>query len=214
MKKKTKVSILLSLCMILSLSCNVFAAETGKELAGESCEATYETASNPIGVLTQDEIAELQKNSDVCDSCPVPYHFSLTPHSHEITKITSRYRGEIDRGVVAEVTKRVNTSSVLTYEKSRSVSNSYDVSIGFDKGVVDAQMGYNVSYSTTATASYSVDVPANKLASINLYDMYDVTKFDAKTTYVYDTIPITYSYEYGTGWAQQWTNFGFSAKIW
>ena len=44
--------------------------------------------------------------------------------------------------------------------------------------------------------------------------MYDVSKFDVKTTFVYNTIPITYSYEYGDGWAQQWTDFGFSAKVW
>jgi hypothetical protein len=44
--------------------------------------------------------------------------------------------------------------------------------------------------------------------------MYDVTRFDVKTTFVYNTIPITYSYEYGDGWAQQWTNFGFSAEVW
>ena len=52
------------------------------------------------------------------------------------------------------------------------------------------------------------------MASITLYDMYDVTRFDVKTTFVYNTIPITYSYEYGDGWAQQWTNFGFSAEVW
>ncbi len=214
MMNKTKVGILLSVCMALVVPNMALAAETEKELARESCEADYETEVNPIGTLTQNEILELQKNNGVCDSCPTPYHFSIVPHSHEITRITSRYKGEIDRGVVAEVRRRVDTSTVLTYEKGRSVENSYSVSIGFDKDVVSGEMGYDVSFSTEETASYSVDVPANKLASINLYDIYDVTKFDVKTTYVYDTVPITYTYENGTGWAQQWTNFGFSAKIW
>lgn len=60
----------------------------------------------------------------------------------------------------------------------------------------------------------SINVAANMMESITLYDMYDVTEFDVKTTFVYNTIPITYSYEYGTGWAQQWTNFGYSSSLW
>lgn len=34
------------------------------------------------------------------------------------------------------------------------------------------------------------------------------------TPYHFSVIPLTYSYEYGDGWAQQWTDFGFSAKVW
>lgn len=73
-----------------------------------------------------------------------PNHVSSTVHTHAITAITETYRGQRDRGVVASA-KASNSSSVLTYSKSRTVSNNYSVSIGFEKGVVDAKLGYNVT---------------------------------------------------------------------
>lgn len=197
--------------MLLSMHSTALAAEN-PQIALPTSGATYQTEYNPLGVLSASERESLL--SSKCTQCPQPYHFSVIPHSHEITSITDSYHGEISRGVVAETTRRVNTTTALTYSKERSYSNSYSVSIGFDKNVVNGELGFDVSYSDSSVAEYSVDVPANKMGSITLYDMYDVTKFNVKTTYVYDTIPISYSYEYGTGWAQQWTNFGFSARIW
>ena len=187
-------------------------ASPSNEKATPITSNLIETAKTPIGNLTTAEKESLAKKP--CDSCPTPYHFSIVPHSHEITKITKQYRAEVNRGVVAETTRRVDTTATLSYEKGRSVSNSYNISIGFEEDVVSSTLGYDVSFETNETASYSVDVPANKMASITLYDIYDASEFDVKTTYVYNTTPITYSYEYGDGWAQQWTNFGFSSKIW
>ena len=206
---------LLAIPLAMALICSstiVASAATTNEIAVPAHSNVVETERNPIGNLTMAEREQLANQK--CDSCPTPYHFSLIPHSHEITKITDQYHGEISRGVVAETTRRVDTTAVLSYEKGRSVSNSFSVSIGFEEDVISSTLGYDVSYSTNETASYSVDVPVGKLASITLYDMYDVSKFDVKTTFVYNTIPITYSYEYGDGWAQQWTDFGFSAKVW
>lgn len=198
--------------VLICLSAITVSAATTNEIAVTDYSNVVETERNPIGNLTMAEREQLA--SQKCDSCPTPYHFSVIPHAHEITEITSQYHGEISRGVVAETTRRVNTTAVLSYEKGRSVSNGFNVSISFDEDVISSTLGYDVSYSTNETARYSVDVPAGKLASITLYDMYDVSMFDVKTTFVYNTIPITYSYEYGDGWAQQWTNFGFSAKVW
>lgn len=199
--------------MVFGMSTSAFAQTTEQlEKAIPVLGAIVENEYNPLGTLSIDEREALL--SSECTECIVPYHFSLIPHAHEITKITNFYHGEINRGVVAETTRRVNTTATLTYSKERSYSNSFNVSIGFEKGIVNGELGYDVSASDSSVAEYSVDVPVNKMASINLYDMYDVTEFDVKTTYVYDTIPITYTYEYGTGWAQQWTNFGFSSRIW
>lgn len=211
MKGKKLLAIVLSMVLVCLFSVVSFAA-TPNEKAVPVDGSISETENTPIGNLTEAEREQLV--SKECDSCPTPYHFSLIGHVHEITQITNQYRGQASRGVVAETVGRVNTTTVLSYEKGRSVSNSYGVSISFGIEEINSTLGYDVTYETSETASYSVDVPANKMAAITLYDMYNVTCFNVKTTYVHNTIPIAYTYEYGDGWAQQWTNFGFSARVW
>ena len=210
MKKK-----LLALALTVAIACSssmVASATKKKKKASPASGDIIETVKTPIGNLTAVERAILSAKE--CDSCPVPYHFSALPHSHEITAITNRYRGQIDRGVVVETTARVNATTTLSYSRGRTISNSYNVSIAFDDDVISSTLGYNVTFESSALASYAIEVPPNKMASISLQDMYDVTEFNVKTTYVYNTIPIRYSYEYGDGWAQQWTNFGFSSRVW
>ena len=202
---------ILTLFIVLFVPVTTFAVET-IEKAQPANNVMVEIPGNPLGNLTESESNRLRMHDDEPDASL--NHFLLTPHVHEITQITKQYHGEISRGVVAETTRRVNTKATLSYSKQRSVSNNFSVSIGFDKDVISSTLGYNVSKSSSETASYAVDVPANKLASITLYDMYDVSEFNVKTTYIYDSIPVTYTYEYGDGWAQQWTNFGFSSRIW
>lgn len=138
----------------------------------------------------------------------MPYHFSPIMHIHQIYGITSTYAGQRNRGVVAETLSRIPTIGHLSYSMTRSVSNDYSVSIGFDKGLVDVTLGYDVSYSTTSVAEYMIDIPEYKLGSITLFDMYTVKLFDVGTIY-YDP----FSIEYGTGWAEQWTNFGWAGDI-
>lgn len=179
----------------------------------------FEGERNPIGNLTEAEVEALLEaphihKADQENGIITPFHFSLTPHTHSITAITETYKGERNRGVVAQTTRRVNAVSTLTYEKSRNISNSFNVSIGFAKNVVDAAMGYNVEYSTSEMASYALQLEPNQMGSITLYDMYDVTKFDVKTTWVLSSNPPVLDYEYGTGWAEQWTHFGFSGSVW
>ena len=212
----------LVICMSLNLGTSALAA--GKNGSVKQYENPASPANGiisafsniePIGSITDEEReALLKETSDGCDECDGSRHFSLVAHVHEVTSITSTYVGQRDRGVVAQTVAPVNTTTKLSYEMQRSVSNGWNASIAFEKDSVTAAVGFNVEYSTTGTASYSVDVPANKMASITLYDMYNVKLYDCKTTWVYDTIPIQYGYEYGTGWAEQWSHFGFSAKIW
>lgn len=211
MKNRRFLALMMAVGLSFAISVNTTAASPAEKATKASTSVT-QTAKTPIGNLTRAERLKLLTKTRQTDV--EPYHFSVIPHAHEITQITNQYRGEIDRGVVVETTRRVNTTAELSYEKSRSVSNAYGVSIDFDGDVISSELGYNVTYGTNETASYKIDVPANMMASITLYDMYDVTEFDVMTTFVYNTIPITYSYEYGTGWAQQWTNFGYSSSLW
>ncbi len=170
---------------------------------------------NPIGNISPEEQKKIMEDTlGLCEECQPTRHFSVIPHSHEITAITSTYEGQRDRGIVAQTYSRVNTTTHLTYERSRTVSNSWSASIEFAKGPVTAGVGYDCEYSTSATASYTLDIPANKLGSIRLYDIYDVTTFNCKTTYYSMTTPVITTYDYGTGWSEQWTHFGFGSSIW
>ena len=221
MKKSLSLFVAVLLCVSFSTNASALEAANNYDIAVTlpAVPATSETISesnyNPIGDLAEDELKALQESlSYGCNSCITNRHFSLVPHAHEITSITSTYVGQRNRGVVAQSINRVPTTSQLIYERSRSVSNAWNATISFEKSAVTAELGYNCEYSTTATASYVLDIPPYKLGSITLYDMYDVTLFNCKTTWIYDTIPITYQYEFGTGWSEQWTHFGFGASIW
>ncbi|MDR0418629.1 MAG: hypothetical protein LBH34_00240 [Prevotellaceae bacterium] len=220
---KKVIPLMLALVLCLGMGTDAMAASPGDtartNISGPAAPVTTMLAGegeySPIGDISEAERkAILADTLDGCDECVSKRHFSFTPHVHEITSITSRYVGQRSRGVVTQTVLPVKTTSQLVYENSRSVSNSWNVSIGFEKSAVTGALGYNVDYSTTATASYALDVPVNKMGAISLWDMYNVTTFNAKTTWIYDTVPTTYSYDYGTGWAEQWTRFGFSGKIW
>jgi hypothetical protein len=206
---KKAVFLLLALSMFFSLPTVAFAADSSPATPVTQFPGD-ESEYNPIGELTDEECQELLAT----DTGVMPMHFNLLPHLHDITSILSRYKGQRNRGVVAQTVQRVNTTSQLSYSKERSVSNSFSVSIGFEKSIVSGSLGYDVTFSTSDTASYTLDIPANKMGSITLYDMYDVTTFNARTTYILSSMPPSYGYEYGTGWAEQWTHFGFAGSIW
>lgn len=212
MKCKKLTALILASALALSSSLFVF-ADAPQEKATPATSTVTESTKTPIGELTS--LERLALSNHECSSCPVPYHYSLTYHTHEITSITNQYRGEICRGVVAETVRVSNTDATLTYSQSLSVGNSCGVDISFDDSVISSTLGYNVSYSTSATASYEIAIPAGKMGSITLYDMYDVSEFDVKTTYMVNGAnEILYDYEYGSGWAQQWTNFAYSGITW
>lgn len=205
---KKILPVLIAICILFSFSSVAFAADPSpatpvSQFSGD--ESEYD----PIGKLSEEQRQELLH--------PImPMHVSGVIHFHEITAITSQYRGERNRGIVAETHDRVNRPTHLTYSGARTVSNSYGVSISFEKGVVSLKVGYDVTYSTTETAGYILDLAENQMGSITLYDRYDVTKFNARTAYQTSSYPnpLTYRYEYGTGWSEEWTNFAFGATVW
>ncbi len=212
MKTKRLASAVLSICLFVSMSMNTFAVEI-KMAEPLSGNVDAETEYAPLGQLTEDERESLL-NKDP-ETSPQLHHFHLTPHLHEITSITNEYSGQRNRGVVAQTVSRVNTSAVLTYERSRGISNNFSVNIGFSDDIISGELGYDVTFEDSATASYAVNVDPNMMASITLYDMYDVTEFNVKTTYSHGALPAVYfTYDYGTGWAEQWTHFGFSSRVW
>lgn len=171
---------------------------------------SFESQSNPLGELSEEEISGLLEN--YVDTCPTARHIFPGFHTHEIIGVTNTYMVNRDRGVIAETLERVPTTTHLSVEQTVSISNRWNVNIGFDKSLVVAELGFDVEATGTRGASFTVDIPEFALASITLYDVNKVSEFDVKTVYIqWGTI---YSYtEYGEGWAEQWDHFGYTTKI-
>ncbi|MGX8698850.1 MAG: hypothetical protein ACSW8F_02845, partial [bacterium] len=165
-------SMFLTVFLCLSFSANAFASAVNDNsdmaflfpAAPASSDIISDGNDKPIGNLSEDELKALQGSlSNGCNACFPNRHFSLTPHFHQITAITSTYVGQRNRGVVAQTADRIPTTSQLRYEKTRSVSNSWSTTISFEKSIVTAEVGYNCEYSSQETASYVLDIPPNML---------------------------------------------------
>lgn len=114
--------------------------------------------------------------------------------------VYSRYDGYYDRGII-EIAGPNNTSSSnsSTFTIKRTVSNSFSTSIGADADFVSAHTGYNVTFSTSKTWSYTVTVPPYKTVYLHYRDWYHVQKFNCHKHY-----RLTGENVYGQGWSAQW----------
>ncbi len=114
--------------------------------------------------------------------------------------IYERYDGYRDRGIV-EIAGPNNTSATnsSTYTISRTVSNGYSTSIGANANFVSAHVGYDVTFSTEKSWSYTVTIPPYSTVYLHYRDWYHVQEF-----YCHRHYWLTGSNSYGTGWAEQW----------
>lgn len=169
-----------------------------------------QTSQNvPLGTLTSAECEQLLREEN-----PIGTRQILPLPVITIT-VTSTYTGVRDRGVQVSC-KPVNASSSLQLSKSLSVSNSFSSSLGVSGVKVSAGVGFSVTASKTTTASYTINVPKNKSASIGVNDIFNVKKFNEKiVSYFINAIgAIVTNTRTGTGWAEQWTRFEYYSKIW
>ena len=158
----------------------------------------FESERTPVGSLTPEEVADLLAFEERARNPLFSYS----------VRITSTRRGQTSRGVQAETTARVNRYSTLSLNRSLGVSNSFNTSLGASS-IISANVGFSVTHSSSSTASYSVSLRPNDMASITVYDMFDVSYLAITRTNM-----LTFSRQTGDGWAAQWTNFGFSARVW
>jgi len=91
------------------------------------------------------------------------------------------------------------TSSIST---SYSWSNSWSATISFQKGPVDAAVGFNTTQSGSVSYTQTFPVPAGKSGVIWYADYYHVKKLNIHTETCYPLSSCTY--RYGTATARQW----------
>ncbi len=126
----------------------------------------------------------------------LPRHFSLTPHSHEVTNLSSY---TLNTYVPATAFADQGFTVTKEYNRSVEINASLDLNGGISKGDVEAAIGVSVggSYTRGASESYSKEVPKGYKGRIVYYYTCTVYTFTNKTAYVWpNTIPQLITYEY------------------
>jgi hypothetical protein len=91
----------------------------------------------------------------------------------------------------------------VTLSHAYTVSNSFSSNFSIAASLVSAAVGFNVTYSTTMTASYSHNVSPGKYGFIGYDNWYHVKTF-SDAEYVNG-----YKFATGAGTAQQWFMYGY-----
>ncbi len=143
------------------------------------------------------------------ENITLPRHFSLTPHSHEVTNLSS-----YTLNTFVPATEYADQGFTVTKEYNRSVevNASLDLNGGISKGDVEAAIGVSVggSYTRGASESYSQVVPNGYKGRIVYYYTCTVYTFTNKTAYVWpNTIPQLITYEYDDCSAQSAPRNGY-----
>jgi hypothetical protein len=129
-------------------------------------------------------------------------HASIYYHEHYVDNIYNEYDGYRDRGEIASAYNDCDCKASLGFSISETVSNGWGANLGFSASAVSNGVGYNVSWSTQKTWSYSVDTNPYHTAHVGYQDWYHVDEFNGHTTYYYETGDS--STEYVQGWGEQW----------
>ena len=88
----------------------------------------------------------------------------------------------------------------ITVTESESWSNTWGASIEFKADVVTYKVGYDVTYGSSRSFSYSFFVPAGKTGVVHYQDWYHVTDFYAHKVTCGKSCTTTY----GTAWGAKW----------
>lgn len=87
------------------------------------------------------------------------------------------------------------------------------MNINFDKKPISGAVGYNVTYSSSETFTFTFNVPAGQTKVIRYKDWYHVTNMDVHTTYWYCGPGWCETHkEYGKAWAAKWYQRIFYAQ--
>lgn len=185
--------------LLFSINFSVYAhtsTGTSEDLPIEGIAPKDGYKNEPLGKLTGKERKLLLEKVST-------EHISFYMHQHYFDGIYNTYDGYHDRGEVASGYNGKTESDVLEFGITRSVSNSWSTSIGFEKDVVTAGVGYNVTWSDEKSWTYYATVSPDSTAHIGYQDWYHVSQYNVHTTYVDSGGYYTWD-ENGTGWSAQW----------
>lgn len=179
--KRKLLTLLSTAILICSLAVPVFAS-TNVPIKGTPPSGV----GSPLGTLTQGQ-AMIEPMA--------------APPVTTVTGITSTYNGYIWRGwkVVGGPGGTVTLGNIVT------VANSYSSTLSIAAQNVTAAVGFNVTYTSSMTASYSHPITNGMYGFIGYDDWYNVKTFTtAQRNYLGEIIAT------GTGYANQWYMFGYN----
>jgi hypothetical protein len=119
-------------------------------------------------------------------------------HTHHADAVYSRWDGYVD---VNRSDRCYGCTISRTYTTSKG--NGWSASIGFDYKVINAKVGYDTSWSTTESVTYSFKVPSGKWGRVVSRDWYHITDMYAHTNY-YTELGEVYSTTRGTARGMKW----------
>jgi hypothetical protein len=141
----------------------------------------------PLGALSDQEIKELNEGYTP--------NWLFLGWEYYVLQVLNTYTGYIWRNWQ----DTGEGPGTLVLSNTFGISNGWSSSIGFKDDVLSAAVGYNVTYSSSTTASYSHDVSPGMWGHIGYADFYDNTVHDlsvAATQYVFggsSAVPIRHS---------------------
>ncbi|BFH59659.1 hypothetical protein [Paenibacillus azoreducens] len=119
-----------------------------------------------------------------------------------IRNVKSKSIGQLCGSTVrARTSGTGNVDGVLSLIQSTSVSNTFSATVGIEKSIVSAAVGFDVSKTMTKTTSYAVNTKG-KNYQIVAYDDYQGKSFD-----VYDI----FGFKVGSGTALEQVGFCYAA---
>jgi len=147
------------------------------------------------------------------DACPAgevcTEHYSSFYHYHYVTGITGTYDGYYDYSTGYGCTGPCTAENTMTM----SWTNKWYASIGFDHPPVSGAVGFDVTYTSSQSFSFSFPVPAGQTKVIRYKDWYHVKNLSLRTDYLSSAPPYNvFQQEYGTGWGGAWYQRIFYAQ--
>lgn len=128
-------------------------------------------------------------------------------HSHHADAIYARWDGYVD-------TNRSDRCYGCTISRTYTTSkgNGWNASIGFDYKVINAKVGYDTSWSTTESVTYTFRVPSGKWGRVVSRDWYHITDMYAHTNY-YTEYGYVYKRTNGTARGMKWWDRAWFLRI-
>ena len=172
----------------------------GPSTNGEYIESQNDNQDEDIEGYVHD--GHVIPDNVIDNDAPQLYHFSLTPHTHEVINL-KKSSGKWKKPVTSYADQGFEISK--EYNKSVVINASLNLNGGISKKTAEASIGASIggSYTRGSSETYTAKVPKGYKGRIVYY--YDCTtyKFTNKTTYVWqNTTPPLKTYEYNACSAQ------------
>jgi hypothetical protein len=170
------------------------------QVTHEDCQPDGVMSASSTRVDASEADASVASGPNLC-----PEHFSLRPHTHIVGSLINRYDGYYDYSTGRGCTGPCS----LTASESQTWNHKFGFSIGFDKKPFSAAVGYDVSYSSQKTFSYSFPVASGVTKVVRYRDWYHVSRYNIRT--VWSSLIGSWT-EFGTGWGGKWYQRIFYAQ--